>query len=155
MQLQLLVAKLNSGQSVLRSHLAWGFGGYTWTRLFPTAVQGTVMALGMVTTVGNTLETVPDPTTATGNASPPTQRWLWWQVRAATCVSWDSANNSAIWQSTPAEEPSSTEGQVVAPSGMGTGNTLNVWITWRPLAAWDSSGQAVLWVKTSTLIRTP
>lgn len=154
-QLSFLVAKLNSGQTILRSHLAWGFGGYTWTRLAPTSVMGSVMALGMVTTIGNGLETPPSPLTATGNASDPSQRWLWWQVRAPTCVVWDAANNNAIWQSSPAEEESSTKGQVLAPSGMGVGNTLNLWITWEPPFAWDSSGQAVLWFKTSTLIRTP
>lgn len=154
-QLTSLIVKLNSGQTILRSHLAWGFGGYTWTRIFPTSVMGNIMAFGMVTTIGNGLETVPDPQTSTGNASDPSQRWLWWQVRAPTCVSWDSANNSAIWQSSPPEEESTTKGQVLAPSGMGSGNTLNLWLTWRPFGAWDASGQAILWFKTSTLVRSP
>lgn len=154
-QLQTRVAHLTSGQTILRSHLAWGFNGYTWARLIPTALMGNVMALGMVTTIGNGTEIPPDPLNSPFNVADPSQRWLWWQVRAPRCQSWDGVGNTAIWENTPAEEDSQTKGQVLAPSGMGTGNFLNLWITWRPLAAWDSSGQAILWWKTSTLVRSP
>jgi hypothetical protein len=150
-----VIVKLNSGQTIERCHLTWGFGGSTSTLLIPTATQGNLAALGLVTTIGNGLESPPDPISAPNNAAPPSRRWIYWSARAPVIAAWDTANYTAIWTSSPAEEDSSTKGQVLAPTGMGTGNTLNLQMTWRSFATWDGSGQAVLWFACSVLVRTP
>lgn len=150
-----LVVKLNSGQSIIRTIFSWGFGGYTIVSLAPTSMQGNVMTLGVCTTIGNGTETPPDPVTHGANVADPSQRWVYWSVRAPTCVSFDVAGNTAIWQSSPQEDDGDSKAQVLAPSGMGSGNTLNQWVTWQPTAAWDPSGQAILWWKIETLVRSP
>lgn len=154
-QTKALITSLNAGQSIVRNHVSWGFGGSTSAWLNPTSQQGNLMAFGLVTTIGNGTESPPNPLTSPGNASPPSQRFMWWAVRAPVVVAWDSANPTVIWQSSLPEEEGDSQGQVLAPSGMGTGNTLNLWATWAPFAAWDATGTAILWYRVSTLVRTP
>lgn len=113
------------------------------------------MGFGLATTIGNGTEGPPDPITSTGNELDPSERWLYLTARAPECVVWDVTNNTAIWQSSPAEEDSQSKGQVLAPTSMGVGNFLNLWAAWRPFGPWDVSGQATLWWSVQTLVRTP
>lgn len=146
---------LPAGDSILRCRFAWGFGGATSAVVSPTSVQQNVMTMGLVTTVGNGTEAVPHPISQSTDQAPPTQRWLYWSTRAPVCVSFDPSASSAVWQSTGPEEESSSKGQVLAPSNMGAGNTLNLWWTWVPVGSWDVSGLAQLWWTISILFRTP
>lgn len=150
-----LIVKLNSGQSILRTIVTWGFGGYTWARLAPTSMQGLTMTLGACTTIGNGTETPPNPSSHGANVADPSQRWVYWSVRAPTCVVFDTTGNSAVWQSSPPDGDPSSKAQVLAPSGMGVGNTLNLWVTWQAFNAWDPSGQAIVWWSVETLVRSP
>lgn len=150
-----LVVKLNTGQSIVNTIVTWGFSGNTSTAVIPAAVGGQVAAFGAVTTIGNGTETPPDALAAPGNASPPSRRWLIWDVRAPQVAAWDSSGGTVLWVASPPISEGTSEGQVLAPSGMGVGNTLNLWLSWSTFGGWDASGQAVLWFSVQTLVRSP
>jgi hypothetical protein len=150
-----LLVKLNTGQSIVSTLCAWGFGGTTGTTIIPAAVLGQVAAFGVVTTIGNGTETPPDALAAPNNAAPPSRRWLIWDVRAPTIAAWDSGGQTVAWTASPPISEGTTEAQVLAPSGMGTGNTLNAWMSWSTFGGWDGSGQAVLWFSSQVLVRSP
>jgi hypothetical protein len=109
------------------------------------------MVLGLVSTVGNGSESVPDPITSPTDASPPTQRWLWWEQRVPTVTAWDPAAPIAIWQSSPPQEAVDAKGQVLA-TGIPGGDTLNIWVSYKGRSAWDASGEAAVWAYWSVLV---
>lgn len=141
-----------AGQTIIRVRFAWGFGGYTGTSVVPQAIMTRPMTLGLVTTIGNGSETVPDPVSASTDASPPAQRWLWWEQRAPTVVAWDPASSVAVWQSSPPQEAVDAKAQVRAPTMPG-GDTLNLWVSYKSVAAWDASGQAEVWAYWAVLVK--
>lgn len=144
-----------AGRTILRVRFAWGFNGMTSSLVSPTSVMANAVTFGLVTTVGNGSETVPHPVSASGDQAPPTQRWLYWSVRVPRVCNYDAPGETVAWTSTTPEEEGSTKGQVLAPSTMGTGNTLNLWATWVPVAAWDVTGLAMVWWAASVLVRVP
>lgn len=150
-----LIASLASGQTLVRTHLTWGFGGTTSTSISPTNIMANLLTFGYVTTVGNGSETPPHPVTHSGDGASVWLRWLYWSARAPTITAWDATGGTVGWASAPAEEPGDSKGQILAPGGMGVGNSLNLWATWAPFAAWDVSGAAQIWTAASVLVRTP
>lgn len=150
-----LIAKLNSGQSLLQVYLAWSFMGNTSTTVIPAAIAGQVAAAGLVTVIGNGTETPPDALASPLNPGFPAQRWLIWDVRAPRVRTWDTAGSVATWTATEPQIDMKSSSQVLAPSGMGVGNTLDLWLSWSTFGGWDASGQAVLWFSFQALVRTP
>lgn len=144
---QLLYA-VPAGLSVARVDLGWGFFGHTQGAADPSAVAVNAMVLGLVTTVGNGTETVPKPVPSAINANPPTQRWIWYEMktpRVTAAVA--GVPNLLFWAEGDVMEPAATKGQVLNPGGLPAGQTVNLWASWAPMVgAWDASGNAEVWL---------
>ena len=147
-----LIASLAAGETLLRVHLGWGFYGDTSTLTDLSVVSDNIQVFGVVTTVGNGTETVPNARTASTNAAPPTQRWIYWEARAPRLVSYDGVAEQAIWHDSGPQERVDTEAQVAA-AGIPGGDTLNVWASWASARAWDPTGNTQLWFWASLLYK--
>ena len=73
-----LIVSVPRGQTLVRTHFAWGFNGNTRSSAAVYDVERNIQVMGVVTTVGNGTEAVPNARTAAGDAAPPTQRWVYW-----------------------------------------------------------------------------
>jgi hypothetical protein len=147
-----LLASLSAGQSILRVRFGWGFYGDTPLQTTIAAAAANLVVWGLVTTVGDGSETVPDPRTDPGDVDPPTQRWLWWETRAPIVQA--AAPGLVVWGDSGPQEPCDAKGQVLA-TGLGDGQTLNLWASWALGYGWDAAGTGSIWLGYSILVRTP
>lgn len=145
-----LIASVPRGDTLLRVHFGWGFFGVTSSTANLNTVSTNLQVLGIVTTVGNGTESVPDARTASSDASPPTQRWVYWEARAPKIAAYDSAGGVALWQDSGSQEAVQTKGQVSGKT-IPSGDTLNVWASWASANDWDASGTVDLWYYASLL----
>ncbi len=139
-----LIASVPQGDTLLRVHFGWGFYGDTSTSADLAAVSQNLQVMGLVTTVGTGTESVPNARTAAGNASPPTERWIYWEGRAPRIAAYDATGMLALWQDSGSQEPVQSRGMVSAKS-IPAGDTLNLWASWAAAGAWDASGSSNLW----------
>lgn len=151
---QILLGRLTLGQSYVRVHFRWGVYGDTTDRIDLQSIASNLITMGLVTTVGDATETAPNARTASGDASPPTQRWLYWETRQVTPKIISPDAGVITWQDSGATEPTDTKGQVLF-TGFAPGPTLNLWATWAAPNAWDGSGEAQVWFAASVLYKTP
>lgn len=145
-----LLASIAAGNSLLRVHLRWGIVGNTSIDVDYQSISENIITLGLVTTVGNGSESVPNARTQAADQSPPTQRWVYWETRGIRPVYVDSSVGSVGWIDTGSSEPTDTKGQVLA-AGIPGGDTLNLWASWAAPGAWDASGSVLLWLGASIL----
>lgn len=148
-QQNVLLASLVAGETLVRSRIFWGISGWTSTDVDLTSNMANWLASGIVTTVGNGTEAVPDVILHPGNAAPPTQRWLFIESRHVTPTLWHADDRVAAWRDTGAQEPPDSKGEVLA-TGLPSGDTLNVWWTTKAEFSWDASGAA--WVYASIVL---
>jgi hypothetical protein len=146
------IAAMSAGQTLVRCRFRWGFYADTSTMVDLTAVSTNIMSWGIVTTIGNGTETVPNARTAAGDASPPAQRWLYWETRAPIIASFDQAGGVVTWRDSGATEETSTRGMVKAPA-MAPGDQLNIWFSYAAAFSWDPSGSTNVWTGFETLIK--
>lgn len=148
--------EINPGDTYRRVRWSWGFAGVTADTVDINAIISNPLFVGIVTTIGNGTETPPNPATASFDADPPTQRWLWWEMRQPVPVAIDHAAGIITWRDSGAQEVPDIKTQVLA-TGIPGGDHLNIWFTWASLtgAGWDPSGSVRLWVATSVLSSTP
>jgi len=116
-------------------------------------VETNIITMGLVTTVGNGTESVPNARTQAADQSPPTQRWVYWETRGIKPLDIDAQTGSVAWQDVGATEPTDTKGQVLA-TGLPEGDTLNLWASWASPFAWDPTGSALVWFGASVLLKT-
>jgi hypothetical protein len=147
-----IISSMSAGQTLVRVRFRWGFYGDTSTMTDLARVSQSVMAFGIVTTIGNGTEHVPNALSESGDASPPAQRWLYWESRAPVVSSFDQAGNVVTWRDSGSTEDTQSRGMVKAPA-MGAGDTLNIWASSAAVLAWDASGTPTLWMGIETLIR--
>jgi hypothetical protein len=145
-----LLASFAEGSTLLRVHLRWGIVADTSVDVDYSSIYQNLITMGIVTTVGNGSETPPNARLASGDADPPTQRWVYWETRGVRPVDLDVSTGSVSWVDTGSTEPSSSKGQVLA-TGLPEGDTLNVWASWAAPFAWDASGSALVWLGASIL----
>lgn len=147
---------LNPGSTYRRVRWSWGFAGVTADTVDVGAIVSNYLVAGIVTTIGNGTETVPNPVTAPEDAAPPTQRWLWWEARQAIPVAVDHAAGIITWRDSGAQEVPDVKTQVLA-TGIPSGQFLNIWFTWAAVNSlgWDPSGLVRIWASTSVLSSTP
>lgn len=145
-----------SGATYRRIRWSWGFAGVTSDIVDVNATMANTLVAGLVTTIGNGSETPPNPATASGDAAPPTQRWLWWEIRQPVVTAVDHAAGVTTWRDSGPQEIPDVKTQVLA-TGIPAGDTLNLWFRWQstPFIAWDPSGSATVWVGSSVLYTTP
>lgn len=145
-----LIASVPRGSTLVRTHFAWGFNGNTRSSAAAIDTSDNIQVMGIVTTVGNGTETVPNARTAAGDAAPPTKRWIYWEGRAPNVVAWPGGEDLALWADSGPQAPVDTKGMVSAKT-IAAGNTLNVWASWAAGGVWEANGQVNLWYWASLL----
>lgn len=149
------LAAIPSGATVRRVRFGWTFAGFTEVTTDLHAVTVNPLFAGIVTTIGDGTETPPGPLSNPDDASPPTLRWLWWEVRQPVPVSIDEASNVAAWRDCGAQETTDVQTQVLA-TGIPVGDTLNVWFSWQSVFGnWDGTGEQQLLAWSSLLYSLP
>lgn len=144
------MAAIPSGQTLRRVRFSWGFAGITAIETdLPNQIYD-VVTLGLVTTIGNGSETPPNALTASGDAAPPTRRWLWWETRQPVISAIDYAAGVIAWRDSGPQESVDVRSQVLA-TGIPAGETLNLWGSFATSYDWDSSGAVTIWLSTSVL----
>jgi hypothetical protein len=139
-----------------RIRWSWGFAGVTSDTVDVESIMANTLVVGLVTTVGDGSETPPNPATASGDAAPPTERWLWWEIRQPVVTAVDHAAGMITWRDSGPQEIPDVKSQVLA-TGLPPGDFVNLWFRWQstPFVAWDASGQACVWVGASILVTSP
>jgi hypothetical protein len=139
-----LIAAIPIGSTFRVAHFGWGFYGDTSTDADLSGIASNLEVMGLVTTVGDGTESVPNARTQASNQDPPTQRWVYWEGRAPRIAAYDSAGTLVLWADSGGQEPVETKGQVSAKS-VPEGDTLNLWASWAAGGDWDASGTAKVW----------
>lgn len=142
------LANLSPGETLLRTRFGWGFTATTSATTGVNDCATNLQVLGICSVTSGTQP--PNARTQAGDFFPPTERWLWWDVRAPQVKTYDSAGDTIVWEQSPTTEQLDSRGQVAA--NVGTGNTLGIWASWAPAGPWDASGAAYVWVWASMLI---
>ena len=147
---------ISSGFTLRRIRWAWGFAGVTADTVDINATVTNHLIGGIVTTVGDGSEAVPNPVTTPVDVAPPTQRWLWWETRVPVPIAVDHAAGLITWRDSGPQEVPDVGVNVLA-TGIPPGDFLNVWFSWASVLAtdWDPSGSVDVWASTSILSTTP
>lgn len=119
-----------------------------------SGMQQSMAVFGLVTTIGNGTETVPNAIRDAGDAAPPTQRWVHWEVRQPVVTAVDEAAGVITWRDSGPQQAPDVKVNVLA-TGIPAGQTLNLWASWDVVNGWDASGDASFWLYTSVLYSTP
>jgi hypothetical protein len=142
------LASVPIGYTLLRVHFNWGFNGYASALSEMGNSTNNVQVMGIVTTVGNGTEAVPNARTQSGNAAPPTQRWLYWEARAPRVLTYNADAELVTFGASDPGEPTQTKSMVSAKT-VPAGSTLNVWASWAAAFPWDNSGDVHMWLYAS------
>jgi hypothetical protein len=151
----LWMCAIPNGSTYRRVRWFWGFGGDTADTTDYSAVRQNFLTMGMVTTIGDGSESVPQAIANSADADPPTQRWLWWESRQPVITAVDHAAGVVTWRDSGVQEVPDVKTQVLA-TGIPGGDTLNLWLSWQSNAGdWDPSGSVDIYVATAVLYSTP
>ena len=144
-----------NGSTYRRVRWAWGFSGDTADTVAMDSIRSNYLVMGLVTTIGNGGESVPEPISSSGDAAPPTERWVWWEARQPVVQAVSHAAGVIAWRDSGPQEVPDVKAQVLA-TGIPGGDTLNLWASWQSVGGdWDASGSASVWVATSVLYHSP
>lgn len=149
-----LLGRLNNGQKYVRVHFRWGFYGDQRDPGSLIDAAQNIISFGLVTTFGDGTETPPAARGASGDAAPPTQRWIYWETRGLMPSVLSVDAGVSVWRDVGSTEPTDTKGQVLA-TGVPGGQTLNLWASWQMPFPWDTNGNALVWLGASVLYNTP
>lgn len=138
------IASVPRGSTLIRIRFGWGFWIDAPTGQDMIVLAMNIMVLGIVTTVGNGTEAIPDPRINPGDQAPPTQRWLYWEGRAAYLQAYDSADTVMVYRDSPPQEAVDIKAMVSAKT-IPAGDTLNVWASWNPGFAFTGQANGYLW----------
>lgn len=148
-----LLCSIPNGDTYRRVRFSWGFVGHTSSIVAMQPMCGNMIIMGLVTTIGNGGEHVPNAFSESGDAAPPTERWIWWETRAAVPTAIDQAAGLITWRDTGPQEPPDAKVNVLA-TGIPGGDTLNLWASWTA-SNWDDSGDVEVWLGASILFSSP
>jgi hypothetical protein len=146
----LLMAQLDAGITIRRIRFSWGMYGDTLADTSFNVISQNLMGFGLVTTVGNGTEGAPNPLGQSADQDPPTQRWLWWEIRRPRISAY--VPGTVIWEDSGPQEPTDAHGQVLA-TGLPAGDTLNLWASWALSTDWDTENWS-MFVGASILVST-
>lgn len=141
---------ISAGDSYMRVHLRWGFHLDAPDTTDIESICSNLVTLGLVTTIGNGSETRPNARSGSGDAAPPTQRWIFWETRAPVVSAIDHAAGVMTFRDSGSTEPTDTKGQVLA-TGIPGGDSLNLSSVWASASAFDATINPVIWVSMSIL----
>src|SRR5487761_905549 len=103
-----------AGDSYMRVHLRWGFHLDAPVTTDIAGICSNLVTLGLVTTIGNGSETRPNARSGSGDAAPPTQRWIFWETRAPVVTAIDDAAGVITFRDSGSTEPTDTKGRRLA-----------------------------------------
>jgi hypothetical protein len=150
-----LLASIPSGHSIRRVRFGWGFAGNTPATTDLAEVVVNPMFAGVVTTIGNGTEIPPSPLATPGDVAPPTQRWLWWEIRQPVALSHDAYGDVVTWRDSGPQEVTDVQTQVLA-TGLPGGDTLNCWFSYAgTFGNWDPAGAVQIFYWASLLESAP
>lgn len=145
-----LIASVPRGSTLIRTHFGWGFNGNTRATSALIDTSDNVQIMGIVTTVGNGTEAVPNARTEAGDAAPPAQRWIYWEGRAPNVAAFPGGTDLVLWSDSGPQAPVDTRGMVSAAT-IPAGDTLNVWASWAAGGPWEANARVNLWYWASLL----
>lgn len=146
-----LLATIPVGSTLLRTRFSWGFYLDSGVQVDMRGYAANLMVFGLVTTIGDGTETVPNARTEAFDFAPPTQRWIWWESRGLFPAAISAEAGVIAWRDTGPQEPTDSKAQVLA-TGIPSGDQLHLWASWA--AAYSFSPDSVngsLWVGASIL----
>jgi len=143
---------ISPGDTYLRVHINWGFHVDTPITTFVENAATNLITFGLCTTIGNGSEAPPNPQSDGGDASPPTQRWIYWETLAPVIETVSHDAGLIYWRNSQHSELTQTKGQVLA-QGIPAGDSLNLWASWACAYDWiaDFAANAVIWHSVSVL----
>jgi hypothetical protein len=148
------IVAMPAGATLLRTRFSWGFTVTADPLVADTSnMQFNTQIFGLVTTIGNGTEAVPDARLASGDAAPPTQRWIWWEHRAPVISAYSAAGGVVAWRDSGSQEIIDSRSQVLA-TGIPGGDTLNLWASWSGGYGLGSNTEANVWAFASVLYKT-
>lgn len=151
---QWLLATLETGQTLKRIRFTWGSTTVVGSYSDLISLIGAPVLFGIVTTIGDGLEPVPDPAFEAGDANPPAERWLWYEGRAMYPTAFSqSSTGTSIATTEPASEPGDVKAMVRAPV-MAEGDFLHVWAVGSSDFTWPSAIDWFTWGTASVLVET-
>jgi hypothetical protein len=149
------LSAIPAGSTLRRVRFGWGFQGFTPVTTDLAAVVVNPMFAGIVTTIGNGSEVPPSPLSTPDDVAPPTQRWLWWEIRQPVAQSLDSYGDLVSWRDNGPQETTDVQVNVKA-TGIPGGDTLNVWFSYAgTFGNWDAAGNVQIYYWASVLHQTP
>jgi hypothetical protein len=146
-----VIAEISPGQTLLRVHFGWGFGGETSAEFASMAnVRNELFIFGLCTVPHG--ETVPNANSQRNDQAPPTQRWIYWEARPPVVAAMDFTGGGVVaWRDTGSGYELSTKGQVLA-TNLGGASSLDLYASWAAtITSWDDSGTASAWFWASAL----
>lgn len=147
-----LLAAVPAGDTITRLRFSWGFYFDTPSLTDMQNIAFNVLSFGWVTTVGNGSEPVPPAKTSPGDAAPPLQRWLWWEVRQPVPSAIDDSAGIITWRDSGPQDRLDARGQVHA-SPIPAGQSLNLWASWEGNYGLETDANVCIWMAASCLIR--
>jgi hypothetical protein len=147
------ITAIPAGQTILRIRFSWTFYLDSPVVTDMQNIAFNVMNWGLVTTIGNGTEAVPDANTGTADPAPPTRRWLWWETRQAVVTAISEQAGVISWRDSGPQDRQDARGQVLA-TGIPGGDTLNLWASWSGQYNLDPDVSAVISMGASVLTKT-
>lgn len=146
-----LLATIAQPLTLSRVHFGWGFSGSIPSRANGQAFTNNVQVMGLVTTHGSSPVTPPNARTASGDAAPPTDRWLYWEARQPVLIGADDASGRQYLRDSGPQAPVDTKGQV-ATSSLPGGDNVYLYASWAPASTWSDDDSFVnMWLYASIL----
>jgi hypothetical protein len=147
-----LLASIPAGDTLVRLRFSWGFNIDSPALTDMQNLASNVFAFGWVTTVGNGSEPVPPAKTSPGDAAPPLQRWLHWEVRQPVVSAIDERAGVIAWRDSGPQDRMDSRGQVLA-SPIPAGQFLNLWASWEGNYGLDPEDNVSIWMGVSALVK--
>lgn len=150
------MATIPSGSTLRRIRWSWGFSGITSDVVDVDSLTSNPLAVGIVTVIGNGSEIPPDVVPTAVDAAPPTQRFLWWELRQPVITAVSKEAGVMAWRDSGPQEVPDVQSQVLA-TGIPAGDNLDLWFRWSSVtgATWDASGGVELFIFASILYTSP
>lgn len=145
-----LLLKVPRGSTLVRTRFAWGFYLDSYADQDLINIASNLQVMGLVTTVGTGTETPPNARTGSGDAAPPTQRWLYWEARPPIVADYSNDARLVFWRDNAPQEAVDAKAMVSAKT-IPVGDTLNLWASWAPGNAFSGEANAYLWLWASIL----
>lgn len=148
----ILLASIPAGQTYVRQRFRWGVYADSRPDVAMVLLAQNTISAGLVTTVGDGTETVPNARSGSGDAAPPLKRWIYWETRGMIPTAVDAAAGVVTWRDTGSTEMTQSEGQVAAnfvPGGL----FLNLWFSYAADRDWFPDGNSLVWGGFSILVK--